>query len=295
MRYLNLGCGKRYHPDWINMDMHPQGPAVIAHDLTKGIPMADDSCDVVYHSNLLEHLRPPEACGLMKDCFRVLKPGGTLRVAVPDLEQSCRMYLTKLESALRGDIAGSADYEWMVIELLDQMVREQSGGDMLAYLNRDNLANEAFVYARIGEEGRDLVRSLHHPSSRDKASASSIHSVWRRARKALARAASGFYGGLANSILGLFLGRTGLRALQIGRFRLSGEVHRWMYDRYSLGRLMVKAGFGTPTVVTAEKSGIPEWSTYNLDTLPDGTIVKPDSLFMEGTKPEKVFHESQNR
>ena len=293
MRYLNLGCGKRYHSSWINIDIAPQGPEIRAYDLSKGIPLPEGSCDVVYHSNLLEHLRRPQARHLMKECFRVLRPGGILRVAVPDLEQICRMYLTKLESALSGDIAGSADYEWMVIELLDQMVREQSGGDMLTYLNRDSLPNEVFVYARIGEEGRDLVQSLRRPSSRPKDSALSIRSFCHRGRRVLARAASAFYRGLAHRILWLFLGSTGLRALQIGRFRLSGEIHLWMYDRYSLRQLMVEAGFRSPTVVPAGESRIPEWPTFNLDTLSDGTIVKPDSLFMEGIKPERVFHERQ--
>ena len=295
MRYLNLGCGKRYHSSWINIDIAPQGPEIRAYDLSKGIPLPEGSCDVVYHSNLLEHLRRPQARHLMKECFRVLRPGGILRVAVPDLEQICRMYLTKLDSALTRDIARSADCEWMVIELLDQMVREQSGGDMLTYLNRDSLPNEVFVYARIGEEGRDLVRSLHRPSSRLKDSAFSIRSFWHEGRRVLAHAASAFYRGLAHRILWLFLGNTKLRALQIGRFRLSGEVHHWMYDRYSLSQLMLEAGFRSPLVLSAEKSRIPEWSTFNLDTLSDGTVIKPDSLFMESTKPEGESHERQNR
>jgi SAM-dependent methyltransferase len=287
MRYLNLGCGKRYHSSWINIDIAPQGPEISAYDLSKGIPLPEGSCDVVYHSNLLEHLRRPHARRLIEECFRVLKPGGTLRVAVPDLEQICRVYLTKLESALSGDIAGFADYEWMVIELLDQMVREQSGGDMLTYLNRDFLPNEVFVYTRIGEEGRDLVLSLHRPSSRTQG-AFSIRSLWHRGRRVLSRSAPALCRALTRCILLPFLGRTGLHALQIGRFRQSGEIHHWMYDRYSLRQLMVEAGFSSPAVVTAGESRIPGWPTYNLDTLSDGTVVKPDSLFMESTKPERT-------
>ena len=287
MRYLNLGCGKRYHADWVNMDIHPQGPGVISHDLTKGIPMEDHSCDVVYHSNLLEHLQPTEARHFIKECFRVLKAGGTLRVGVPDLEQICRMYLMKLESALSGDIAGSADYEWMVIEMLDQMVREKSGGAMLDYLNRDHLPNEAFVFSRIGEEGRDLVRALRGSASRPQSETRSARSFWKRGQRALSRVVSGCCRGLANRIQRLFLGSSGWHSLVIGRFRQSGEVHHWMYDRYSLRNLMAEAGFADPTVRSATESRIPEWSTFNLDTFPDGTVIKPDSLFMEGIKPEE--------
>jgi predicted SAM-dependent methyltransferase len=294
MRYLNLGCGKRYHAEWINVDIRPQGSGVIAHDLTKGVPMADDTCDVVYHSNLLEHLRPLDARGLMNECFRVLKPGGILRVAVPDLEQICRMYLTKLESALTGDPAASVDYEWMVIELLDQMVRERSGGKMLNYLNRDNLPNENFIYTRIGEEGRDLVRSLRSSAFHPQDKVLYASQIWHLGRSVVARTVSFLWKGLEDSTLRFFLGSMGLRALQIGRFRMGGEVHRWMYDRYSLNRLLLETGFRNPTVLSAEKSQIPEWSRFNLDMLPDGSVVKPDSLFMEGTKHVKVSHEPQS-
>ena len=38
---LNLGCGRRFHPDWINIDLVSAGPGVIAHDLSRGIPLND--------------------------------------------------------------------------------------------------------------------------------------------------------------------------------------------------------------------------------------------------------------
>src|SRR3981189_2611693 len=101
MQYLNLGCGSRYHAEWINIDIAPSDEHVMAHDLSQGIPLADGSCDAVYHSHLLEHLRRPAALYFMRECYRVMKPSAILRVAVPDLEQICRVYLEKLEQALR--------------------------------------------------------------------------------------------------------------------------------------------------------------------------------------------------
>jgi hypothetical protein len=41
MKYLNLGCGARYHPAWTNIDIAPRGSSVIAHDLSAGIPLPD--------------------------------------------------------------------------------------------------------------------------------------------------------------------------------------------------------------------------------------------------------------
>ncbi len=55
--YLNVGCGSYYHQDWINLDIVPVGPEVRQHDVSRGLPLPDASCEAVYHSHLLEHLQ----------------------------------------------------------------------------------------------------------------------------------------------------------------------------------------------------------------------------------------------
>lgn len=118
--YLNLGCGSRYHPAWSNIDSAPHSPAVIQHDLSRGIPLPDAACAVVYHAAMLERLRRADALALLQECCRVLKPGGIIRVGAPDLEKFCRLYLQKLEAALAGDASAADDYDWVLLELYDQ-------------------------------------------------------------------------------------------------------------------------------------------------------------------------------
>ena len=79
-------------------------------------------------------------------------------------------------------------------------------------------------------------------------------------------------------------------ALAIGRFRLAGEVHQWMYDRHSLGRLLSDAGFANIRIHSAATSDIPGWQDFHLDILPDGQVTKPDLFFMEARKPESSSH-----
>jgi len=158
---VNLGCGSRYHPDWINIDIAPQCPEVIPYDISDGIPLPDNSCDVVYHSAVLEHLRRPDASVLLSECYRVLKFGGIVRIGVPDLEKICQIYLSRLENALKGDESAAHDYDWIMMELFDQSVREKSGGEMIAYLRENPLPNESFVFERIGAYGRHLFDELH--------------------------------------------------------------------------------------------------------------------------------------
>jgi len=284
MRYLNLGCSSRYHPDWVNIDISPQGPEVIVHDVTQGIPLPDASCDVVYHSHVIEHLRRADGVRLTKECYRVLKPGGILRVATPDLERICRTYLEKLEAALSGDNRSVHDYEWIMLEMYDQTVREKSGGGMLEYLSQDHLANETFIYERIGEEGRNIVRNL-----RAKGPLADQPHARQAGGRRLRKRQSSLWDKARDLILASLLGRDSLRALlEVGEFRLAGEVHHWMYDRYSLSQLMLMVGFQNPILQSASESLMPQWSSFNLDTLPDGTVIKPDSLFMEADKsPER--------
>jgi len=86
LHLLNLGCGEHFHVDWVNIDISPSHPEVLDYDLRLGIPFADNSFDVIYHSHALEHMEPPWAERLLRECCRTLKPGGLLRVVVPDNE-----------------------------------------------------------------------------------------------------------------------------------------------------------------------------------------------------------------
>jgi len=70
---------------------------LMVHNLAKGIPFADSSVDVVYHSHVLEHLDRDVAVGFVREIARVLKPGGVLRVVVPDLERCCKAYLGHID------------------------------------------------------------------------------------------------------------------------------------------------------------------------------------------------------
>jgi hypothetical protein len=59
-----------------------------------------------------------------------------------------------------------------------------------------------------------------------------------------------------------------------------------MYDRYSLKRLLEESGFVDIKQYAANESSIPYWTSFNLDTEPDGTVYKPDSFYMEAVKPD---------
>ena len=275
MKYLNLGCGSRFHPDFVNVDVVSSSRYVKAHDLTEGIPFSDLSFDAVYHSHLLEHFRKERALKFLKECNRVLKVKGIIRIAVPDLEQIVRTYLQALDNVLDHRSEWRANYEWMMLELYDQAVRERPGGAMLEYLKQNPLPNEGFIYQRIGYEAAriiDTLRSQSRKAGRRKRSRNFLASIRHLPER------------LRASCLRILLDHDEYRAFETARFRLRGEIHYWMYDRYSLAHVLTEAGFRNPRPMTANESQIPRWPQYLLDADSDGVVYKPDSLFMEAVK-----------
>jgi predicted SAM-dependent methyltransferase len=241
----NLGCGTRYHGDWINVDHHGDGVNVLSWDLRQSLPLPNHCCDAVYSSHVIEHFDRDEAIRFLGECRRLLKPGGIVRLVAPDLEGLARSYLSRLDAARRGERGADDEYEWAVIELIDQMVRHRSGGEMLRLWSLHEVPAEEFVAERVGSE---YQRARAHCKGRSP-------------------------------------DRTQPSPARVGRFRLGGEVHRWMYDSYSMAKLLSSCGFTDIRSCAANESRIDGFVHYGLDTLADGTVYKPDSFFMEAVIP----------
>jgi hypothetical protein len=76
-----------------------------------------------------------------------------------------------------------------------------------------------------------------------------------------------------------------LESVFVGDTARSGELHRWMYDRLSLPRLLAASGFDEILVVDEHTSRVPAWESFRLDTELDGSPYKPDSLYVEARRP----------
>jgi predicted SAM-dependent methyltransferase len=275
LRLLNFGCGSALHPEWVNLDSSAAAPGVVAHDLRHGLPFPLDSFEAAYGSHVLEHLEPDAASRLLRECHRILRPDGILRIVVPDLEAIARLYLDSLDRAAAGDTEAAFRYDWMMLELYDQTVRTKSGGCMGArFLDKLEEYQVRFIEARIGAEAMCLA--VDAPADRRPA-------LWRALRRLRAVAAA-LRRCAAEACLLLVLGREGASALRTGLFRQSGEAHQWMYDRFSLRRAMAQAGFGEIRICVADESGIPGFARFGLETR-NHHPRRPDSLYMEGKKP----------
>ncbi|MFA5000086.1 MAG: methyltransferase domain-containing protein [Patescibacteria group bacterium] len=216
MKMLNIGCGKIYHTDWINLDL-VSSPGIKGHNIKKRLPFPDNSLDFVYHSHILEHLRQNEAKKFIKECYRILKPEGLIRIAVPDLEKLCEEYLKNLKKGFdNGDENAILDYQWNKQEMFDQMIREKQGGKILEIIE-SSPTNKAYIASRIGQT---MVSGHKYLSPKPS--------------KKLIRA--------TKKILLLIIRLKLLEAFSYAKrtllnnffFNSAGEKHYWAYDRLDL-------------------------------------------------------------
>jgi SAM-dependent methyltransferase len=279
VKLLNVGCGSIFDSSWTNLDLVSSSPDVQSHDIRQGLPYPDEYFDACYHSHVLEHQTPKDADKLLAECWRVLKPQGILRVVVPDLESIVRNYIQILDKLEAGFREEEANYDWIMLELYDQCVRTCWGGEMCRYLSSPEIKNKEFILSRIGCQAEVYWKKLNHGFKEEE-------NIWQKiTRKELSWFIPKIKTLIALKLVGLILGQEGSRAFDEGFFRYySGQIHHWMYDRFSLSRLLEKIGFVDIQVCSATTSRIPNFNSYKLDII-EGKIRKPDSLFMEGIKP----------
>jgi len=84
-RHLHLGCGTKLLPGFINIDANPRQKLDIWLDVRHGLPFRNSSVASIYSTHMVEHFFPDELSRLFNECFRVLKPGGGMRLVVPSL------------------------------------------------------------------------------------------------------------------------------------------------------------------------------------------------------------------
>ena len=243
-KLINLGCELRVHSEWTNVDFTPYTQlrkrlwlAKLLHrtgilsdlrwrrlnelpknicswNLMRGIPFPNDSFHAVYHSYFLEHLNKDDVPDFLRECYRVCKPKGIIRIVVPDLERIISKYMEAISGIGAKQEGVWESYDAALYDLFDQMVRFNSVGT---------------------QQQKKWVAKVE-------------------------------------------------RMLRGGPGKV-GELHRWMYDRHSLARLLNEAGFADIQQHSYNTSGIPDMNQYGLDIQKDGREHKKRSLYIEGHKP----------
>lgn len=264
--------GMVFKEEWTNIKFSPlpfpSDDFVNYCDLREPLPFPDETFDNIYSNHVLEHLTLEETRALLAEFFRTLRPGGICRIVVPDLRKVATEYLQALET-VENDPSDKnvAIYWWAVFDLFDQMVRDDSGGEMLRCLEAGEFV-ESYVVSKHGDVFEEFMGQM--PARKGKPASRPL--ISRIRGKSLREMAFAF-----------------LRRMKLLLWgsdpRKTRESVKWMHDRFSLRLMMEQAGFVEFQETSYDRSRISDWSLYNFDKSDRGDYPLEPSLYTEAVKP----------
>jgi SAM-dependent methyltransferase len=278
MKKVNLACGSIYvkQSDWINLDYFPIGDGVIQADLLGTLPFKQGSISLVYSSHFIEHIPRAKVGSFLSECFRILEPGGAIRLVLPDLEQMCSQYLDKRKQQ------DHKKADFCVVEMIDQCVRLESGGelgllyefysqsfdkniDMVEYIRSFN----GEVLCKIQNQGNNNFEKIVTLLRKPKVLYSKIAYYLER-----------YYIRVIISLLP--------RAFRTQNVSLAavGERHHWLWDFYQLQQVLESVGFVEVSRCKFNTSRVTDFPFQPLDIDLEGFPRKGlESMYVEAQKP----------
>jgi predicted SAM-dependent methyltransferase len=115
---LNWGCGSHVAPGWINSDVKDAAGIDLIADIRKGLPLVSESIDYSVSIHALPELTFSQQVPALQELLRVLKPGGVLRLSLPDLRKGIDAYM-------------SGDGEYFKV---DEDAAKSAGGRFIAHM-----------------------------------------------------------------------------------------------------------------------------------------------------------------
>ena len=164
---IHAGCGGHYLQGWINIDGSKKCKSDLRIDLSNGLPFPDNSVDFIFNEHFIEHLTYKNGLCFLKDSYRVLRPGGVLRTAFPDLD-------TLIDSYVRDTWR---DMEWVKLikahwypsgcYMLNQCLRENghhhymySVDDLKRRLQEAGFRQESLERQQVHQSVHELLKGL---------------------------------------------------------------------------------------------------------------------------------------
>jgi predicted SAM-dependent methyltransferase len=143
VRKLQVGAGPNPLPGWLNTDLFPDVYAehrdeIVFLDASKPLPLDEMTFDYIFSEHQIEHISEPAGRAMVTEFFRILRPGGRVRVATPDLAAVIRLYDDPLDELERHYI------DWVMTRFLPDV---QSGNRRCYVINQMFTAHKhRFIY-----------------------------------------------------------------------------------------------------------------------------------------------------
>lgn len=171
VRKLQVGAGINAKPDWLNADIDPLGDVIYLDACTR-FPFHDNVFDYVFSEHMIEHVPYAAGRNMLNECYRVMVPGGRVRICTPDLHNFLKLFRSD-RSKLENDYMEWATREFIQsadsvdpVFVLNNYVRDW--GHQFIYDRRTlaralELAGFADVsYHELGESTDPHLRGLEY-------------------------------------------------------------------------------------------------------------------------------------
>lgn len=102
VRKLQIGCGRNLLSGWLNSDI-VRGDIYL--DATRKMPFKDNTFDFVFCEHFIEHLSINDGLRFLRECYRILRTRGIIRITTPDLEKLIKLYFGTNDSVKTQELA----------------------------------------------------------------------------------------------------------------------------------------------------------------------------------------------
>lgn len=151
---LHYGCGSRILPGWINIDATYTAGVDLQMDLRTPLPLRDNSTRFIFAEHVLEHMDPrADLPRVLNEFHRVLKPGGVVRIIVPDLAKYCDAYVR-------------SDLEWFRYVIPGTPLRSQAINDVFNLHFHRHVHDFESLAGRLRDAGFGLIAQTDYAVSR---------------------------------------------------------------------------------------------------------------------------------
>jgi predicted SAM-dependent methyltransferase len=137
VKKLQLGTSNNVLTEWLNTDIVLNHAPVVYLDTTKRFPFSDNTFDYIMAEHMIEHIEYPGAQFMLRECFRVLKPGGRVRFATPDLQVLIALHTRDKTGAQLNYI------DWLVKRLMPEVEQYK---DVFVINNAFRAWGHSFLY-----------------------------------------------------------------------------------------------------------------------------------------------------